>query len=139
MSTGLYRIRTKGAFLGKVISISPNVDPMTQSYRTRIEVPNEGKSIKGGMSAKVEIAVEAKENVIAVPIESVISESGKNFVYVVEEGRAVKKEVLTGISNQKLMEIDGDIKEGDQIVVKGQNFLSDNSKVIVTANDQETE
>ena len=37
------------------------------------------------------------------------------------------------------MEIDGDIKEGDQIVVKGQNFLSDNSKVIVTANDQETE
>ena len=129
----------KEPFLGKVISISPNVDPMTQSYRTRIEVPNEGKSIKGGMSAKVEIAVEAKENVIAVPIESVISESGKNFVYVVEEGRAVKKEVLTGISNQKLMEIDGDIKEGDQIVVKGQNFLSDNSKVIVTANDQETE
>ena len=58
---GLYRICTKGAFLGKVISISPNVDPMTQSYRTRIEVPNEGKSIKGGMSAKVEIAVEQRK------------------------------------------------------------------------------
>ena len=42
----------KEPFLGKVISISPNVDPMTQSYRTRIEVPNEDRAIKGGMSLK---------------------------------------------------------------------------------------
>lgn len=121
----------KEPFLGKVISISPNVDPMTQSYRTRIEVPNEGKSIKGGMSAKVEISVETKENVMAVPIDSVISEGGKNYVFVVEGERAVKKEVSTGISNEEFIEVTGDIKEGDRIVVKGQNFLNDNSKVIV--------
>ncbi|AUG57122.1 MAG TPA: efflux RND transporter periplasmic adaptor subunit [Ruminiclostridium sp.] len=121
----------KEPFLGKVISISPNVDPMTQSYRTRIEVPNEDGAIKGGMSAKVEIAVEAKENILAVPVECVVSEGGKSYIYVVEEDRAVKKEVTTGISNEEFIEISGDIKEGSQVVVKGQNFLSDNSKVIV--------
>ena len=125
----------KEPFLGKVIKISPNVDPMTQSYKTRIKVENKDKSIKGGMSAKVEIAVEAKENIMAVPIESVVSEGGKSFVFVIEGDRAFKKEVSTGISNEELIEINGDIKENDQIVVKGQNFLSDNSKVIVTAND----
>ncbi|HHX17674.1 MAG TPA: efflux RND transporter periplasmic adaptor subunit [Clostridium sp.] len=125
----------KEPFLGKVINISPNVDPMTQSYKTRIKVENKDKSIKGGMSAKVEIAVEAKENIMAVPIESVVSEGGKSFVFVIEGDRAFKKEVSTGISNEELIEINGDIKENDQIVVKGQNFLSDNSKVIVTAND----
>ena len=121
----------KEPFLGKVISISPNVDPMTQSYSTRIEVPNEDGAIKGGMSAKVEIAVEAKENILAVPVECVVSEGGKSYIYVVEEDRAVKKEVTTGISNEEFIEISGDIKEGSQVVVKGQNFLSDNSKVIV--------
>lgn len=126
-------------FLGEVISISPNVDPMTQSYRTRIEVPNEGKSIKGGMSAKVEIAVEAKENIMSVPIESVISDAGKSFIYVIEGDKALKKEVLVGISSEEMIEVSGNIKEGDKVVVKGQNFLSDNSKVIVTANDKETE
>ena len=98
---------------------------------TRIEVPNEDGAIKGGMSAKVEIAVEAKENILAVPVECVVSEGGKSYIYVVEEDRAVKKEVTTGISNEEFIEISGDIKEGSQVVVKGQNFLSDNSKVIV--------
>ena len=126
-------------FSGEVISISPNVNPMTQSYLTRIEVPNEDKYIKGGMSAKVEIIVDTRENVVAVPIESVISDSGKSFIYLIEGDKALKKEVSTGISNEEFIEVTGDIKEGDKVVVKGQNFLSDNSKVIVTSNDEETE
>ncbi|MDQ2085680.1 efflux RND transporter periplasmic adaptor subunit [Herbivorax sp. ANBcel31] len=129
----------KEPFLGEVVSVSPNVDQMTQSYLTKIEVPNENKFIKGGMSAEVEIAFESKENVMTVPVESIINESGKSFVYVIDEDRAVRSEVSTGISSDKLIEISGDIKEGDRVIIKGQNFLSDNSRVIVTGNDQETE
>ncbi|TYQ16001.1 UNVERIFIED_CONTAM: RND family efflux transporter MFP subunit [Acetivibrio alkalicellulosi] len=126
-------------FIGEIMSVSPNADPRTQSYLTRLKVSNENKLIKGGMAAQVEIVTYATDEVLTVPIESVVNQNGRNYIYIVEEDKALRKEVTTGASNDSLMEIMGDVKDGDRVVVRGQNFLKDNSKVTVIESQQEME
>ncbi|MFZ5987790.1 MAG: efflux RND transporter periplasmic adaptor subunit [Bacillota bacterium] len=118
-------------FLGEVISISPNADPRTQAYLTRVRVANSQNIVKGGMVAEVRVVTEEKDNIIAVPLECVVDENGKKVIYIVEGDKALKREISTGVSDEKFVEIIGDVKEGDKVIVKGQNFVKDNSKVIV--------
>ena len=123
-------VRTE-PFEGKVLSISPNADARTQAYLVRIEAANPHKEIKGGMIAEVKMITEAKDNVIAVPLECVVNEGGRKVVYLSEGDMAVIKDVELGMQGEKYVEVIGDIKEGDRVIVKGQNFVKDQSKITV--------
>lgn len=98
-----------------------------------------------GMSATVDIKTESRDNVLTVPIQSVTTreekdiadkdedysktEKGKKMaktgtdkselkeiVFVVENGKAVAKEVKTGIQDANYIEITEGVKEGESIV-----------------------
>lgn len=118
-------------FVGEVISVSPNVEMRTQLYPVRIKILNPDGNIKGGMSAEVKIKTRVKENVLAVPIDAIVDENGEKVIYIVNGDRAVRKQVKTGISDHRFVEIIGNVAEGDKVIVKGQNFVEDKSKVII--------
>ncbi|MNO44793.1 Multidrug resistance protein MdtA [compost metagenome] len=65
-----------------------------------------------------------------IPVEAVLSDGDKPFVYKLEKGKAVKTIVQLGghmVNNQ--LEISGGLKEGEQIVTKGAEALSDGEKI----------
>lgn len=79
-----------------------------------------------GMSALVEIISEFKTDVLAVPVLAVgtyepKSDKGNNtrvqeIVYIIEEGKAHRKEVSIGIQDDSFLEILDGLEEGMQIV-----------------------
>ena len=88
-------------------------------------------AVRPGMSCRAEIYTQSKNKTIAVPSESVIfakqenkgeddeegsKENNFNHVFVLVEGKAVKRRVELGISNDRLQEISSGIKIGDKVI-----------------------
>ncbi|MEL7834239.1 efflux RND transporter periplasmic adaptor subunit [Fodinibius sp. Rm-B-1B1-1] len=108
-------------------------------------------SFKPGMSAAVDVQTETARNVISVPIQAVTvrdfagetpadttqsdttdvdqdlvvpEEDMRKVVFVVEDGKAVRKEVKTGISDNTHIQILSGIEAGEEVVTGSYRMLS---------------
>lgn len=116
-------------FIGKVGTVSPAVDQKSFTYNVLIDLTNKDNLIKPGMTAKASILTEKHENVILVPLDSVISKNEEKYVFIVEKNKAVKKNVRTGITSHDKIEILEGLKCGESLIVKGQHLLRDSNSV----------
>ena len=119
------------SFMGTVTAVSPSADPRTQAYLMKIEVANPEGTIKGGMLASVSLVTEARESALVVPLDAVIDDNGKSIVFVAEGDTASRREVAIGLSDGVSVEISSGIAEGDKVIVKGQSYLQDKTKITV--------
>jgi len=112
-------------------TISLTANAMTQLYPLKIYMANPEGKIKPGMFANVEIGTDIRENVLVIPSEAVLVEGEKNIVYTVEDGKAVRREVKTGLDTGIEVEIVEGLKQGDTVIVSGQHFVEDGGTVKV--------
>jgi HlyD family secretion protein len=84
------------------------------------------------MFGRFNIAYEKHVNVLTIPAAALISEDSESVVYVVEDGAAVRRHVLTGISTGGRIEIIDGLADHEQIVITGQGSLRDGSKVLAS-------
>lgn len=126
----------QNSFVGKIDRLSPAADAKTQLYPVRIYIENSEHKIKPGMFAKIELNTDVKENVLAVKSEAVVQRDNKLVVYVVDENKAVQKEVTIGLDTGIYVEILEGLKEGETIIVKGQNYVDNGSIVKVVRGDK---
>jgi membrane fusion protein (multidrug efflux system) len=122
-------------FLGKVTEISPvvNLDNRTAPIEIRIENP--GRLLKSGMFARVSLIIEKH---LAVPVilkEAILGRGADTYVYVIENKRAVTRKVALGIHSGPYYEVRQGLKEGDDVVIVGQQRLYENALVSVEVNN----
>lgn len=103
-------------------SITPK-DKQVDVFPVEATLTKADTAIKPGMTADVRIHIEKKPNVISLPIEAVVKENGKQFVSKViplEKGKQKtdKVEVAVGARNDREIEIQSGIKEGDKVLIK---------------------
>ncbi len=90
-------------------------------YNVTIQL--EGRDdIRISMSANADIVISSAENVLLIPIDSVIYKNGKQYVEVLEtnekgEKVATEREVLLGVSDSTYIEVISGVKEGDEVVI----------------------
>jgi RND family efflux transporter MFP subunit len=83
-----------------------------------------------GMSGSADIEVEAVSAALTVPIESVLDESGKKYVFVVSATNTVKKTlVTTGALTDTSAQIISGINAGDTVVTSQLTTLKDGMTV----------
>ena len=111
-------------------SISTSADLMTNLYNVDIVLNNDG-TIKPGMFAKVHLNTDKVENAIAVKAEAVKDRGDKKYLFVANDEIAVEKEVTTGLDTGTYIEILSGLTEGDKVIVKGQDYVNDGSKIKV--------
>jgi len=92
------------------------------TFGVKIEIaelnPDQLRIIKMGMSAKIQLNIE-QEGGIEVPIVAVHEneEDGSAYVMLMKEDKPTQTQVLTGQTEQEMVEILVGLKEGDQIVI----------------------
>jgi len=118
-------------FEGKISRINTGLDSATRTLQAEVEIPNSARFLKPGMFARIELFLLEKPGVVAVPREAVLEENGAKFIFTVEGNRAARRPVVTGITQDQFVEIREGLKEGDQVVIKGQNLIRDNATVRV--------
>ena len=115
---------------GKVSTVNPAAN-MSGTYDVEIEIDNKKDQIKSGMFAEVTFTNEKGSEKIIVDRDVVITKSGESYVFVDENGIAVKKIVETGIDDGASIQIVSGVEEGEMIVTKGQTYLSEGDKLNV--------
>lgn len=118
-------------FEGTVFRVHPVIDPMTRTFRTEIRIPNSGEVLRPGMFARTYIDMGSQEALI-VPANTVMLQEGTNerYLFVVEEGIAIRKTVTLGQRFDDRFEItNGGLAEGDCLVSDGQARLKSGQRV----------
>lgn len=114
---------------GRIKTVNPVPDSMSQLYTVKITVDNPEGMIKPGMFAQVSIHTNEKNDVVTLPSAAVLQEDRDFYVFVVVEERAVRKEVEIGLDNGELVEVTSGLAPEDLVIIKGQDFLKDSHKV----------
>ncbi len=98
---------------------------------TIIKISNPDKDIILGVEANNKIHAQKAENTIVLPYEYVQTDSTGDYVYVVENGLVVRKDVVIGISNSTDAEITEGLSEGDQVITSDATDLTEGMPVTV--------
>lgn len=120
-------------FPATVEVVYPTIDASSHTFQCKIVIPNSKELLRPGMYVTTTLGL-GKDNVIAVPYQSVEKLVGANdrYVFIVEDGRAKRVAVTLGQRFDQDVEIIApEIKAGVQYVSVGQHKLVDGVKVNV--------
>jgi membrane fusion protein (multidrug efflux system) len=106
------------SFAGRVASIDSRVDMNTRSVIVRAMLSNEDGALKAGMFLNVSLAKDERETLV-IPEEALTPEAEKQFVFVVADGKAQRREVRIGGRSPGNVEILDGLVAGDRIIVEG--------------------
>ena len=117
--------------MGKVVRLSPSVDPQTHTFEAVIEVDNSEGVFRPGMFVQVEIITEQRLEVPVVSYESVSRRGRESVVFVLDGQRVKRTTVQLGLGDDDHHEVIEGVKPGDEVVIRGMEILRDNALVRV--------
>ena len=117
-------------YTGTITLIAPIAVSTGEYFPIEITIPN-SSDLKPGLSASASIKTTSAGHII-VPVASLLTQDNASYVYVLQNGAAVKREVKTGLSNTNYTEILNGVDEGEKVIVSNVSILSDG----LTVNEQ---
>jgi len=117
-------------FTGSVSLIDPRVDPVTRSVTVVARLPNPEDMLKPGMFLTVDLE-NVRDNVLMVPEEALVPRQGRQYVFVIKDGRAMEKQVELGGRVPGLAEIREGLAAGEVVVTEGTQKLRNGSAVSI--------
>lgn len=115
-------------FAGKVASIDSRVDFATRSVTVRALLANEDGALKPGMFLNVSLANDEREALV-IPEEALTPEAERQYVFVVADGKAERREVRIGGRRPGSVEIVAGLAAGEQVIVEGTQKVRDGGPV----------
>jgi membrane fusion protein (multidrug efflux system) len=117
-------------FIGTVTGIDSRIDPVTRSVTVRAAIPNADLALKPGMFLNVTLARDERE-ALMVPEAALVPEQSRQFLFVIEDGRAIRREVRIGARQPGRVEIVSGLEVGEQVIVEGTQKVREGSEVHV--------
>jgi len=111
--------------------VSPTADPRSQLYTVRVYLDNADKAIKPGMSGEVKLVLDSVDKAIIVKADAVLDEDGESFVFVVQDGKAIRKIVEVGLDTGDHVEVKSGLLAGEKLIIEGQYYVADGGEVKV--------
>ena len=124
------QILSEPAVTNSLSFVSPAVDPNDGTVLVRAALPaNSG--LRPGQFVPLRIVTETRADVLAAPIESVVtSEDGKSFVVLIKGDEGAQAPVTAGVRENGWVEIEGEgLKEGDSIATLGAYGFPEKAKI----------
>ena len=104
--------------------VSAAIDPATRRLLARATIDNKDGRLKPEMFANVTIYSDSDHPAIAVPKQALIYEGDQVRVWVAHADKSIElRRIKPGLTNGDLVEVEGNLKPGEQIVTKGSLFI----------------
>jgi RND family efflux transporter MFP subunit len=130
-------------FKGRVSEVGVAASGEGRLFRVVIKVPNPDGLLRSGMTAQIRVgdASAAASGTVSIPLSALVTlvSDGSSpskaqtqlGVFVVQDGKAVKRAVKTGdILKSSILITDG-LRAGEQVVTSGASFLYDGAPIEV--------
>jgi RND family efflux transporter MFP subunit len=115
-------------FRGAVRVVNLTADPQTKKFGVEVHVPNPDAALRPGTFGDLVFEVQSHENALVVPQTAILEGS---YVFVVEAGKAVRRDVALGIQNTTMVEILSGLADGEAVVFEGNYGLEAGTPVQV--------
>lgn len=113
---------------GRVNAISPRAD-QAQNFLVEVMLPNPDMKLKAGGFATVMLMSRDKNPVLSLPKEAFGGSVALGRIFVVEDSVAHERKVVAGRLGNRRVEVLTGLREGEVVVITGQNNLSEGTPV----------
>src|ERR1700676_3894738 len=104
--------------------VSAAIDPAPRRLLARATIDNKDGRLKPEMFANVTIYSDSDHPAIAVPKQALIYEGDQVRVWVAHADKSIElRRIKPGLINGDLVEVEGNLKPGEQIVTRGSLFI----------------
>lgn len=117
---------------GKLDFSNPEVDPRTGTIAVRAVFPNPDSTLRPGQYATVKVTLADQADLITVPSEAISQDQAGYYVYVVDQNnKAELRRVDLGRNYEGRRVVKSGLKEGDSVVLQGQQRVRSGATVTV--------
>ena len=116
---------------GVVYAIEPGVEEQTRNLRIRARINNTSAKFRPGTFARVTLTIQNEQSLV-VPTQAVIPQTRTNQVILVKNGKAIFRDVKTGLRTAGSIQIISGLQVGDTIATTGLLFLKPDAPVKVS-------
>lgn len=121
-------------FPAKVSFIAPGIDPQRGTVEVRLTVDPVPEFVRQGMTISVNVETGRRDRALVVPNDVLFATNGNNAtVWVVEDGRAVRRQVQLGLRGLIQTEVTTGLRAGDWVLTAIPANLAEGDRVRVVA------
>ena len=116
------RFRVAGgasSYAGRVYAIEPSIDLATRTMHLRAEAENTDRRLLPGAYASVEVQLDEIDDALMVPTTALVPGATERVVYVVEDGKAQRRRVETGMRLSREIQIISGLDAGSVVITSG--------------------
>ncbi len=117
--------RNNSEYTAKITENSGVADATNGLFFVKAQVVPGGEKLINGTKVKLTLATDSRSSVITVPVDSVYYLNEQSYVYVYSDGKAARRDVVTGISDGKRIEITDGLNEQDKVITTWASQLRD--------------
>ncbi|HKP96954.1 MAG TPA: efflux RND transporter periplasmic adaptor subunit [Fibrobacteria bacterium] len=103
----------------KVDVIGSEVNPQSRTVEVWLRVKNPGEQLKINMTVNVFFLADKEDESIVVPRSAVLGSGGERIAFVEDGNKYTRTPVVTGVENDKWIEIIEGLAPGDVVVTQG--------------------
>ena len=95
------------------------MNPQTGTIRGRAVLPNPDGAFTPGLFARVRLLGAAPRDAMLIHDQAVLTDQDRKYVWVVAEGKAMRKDIVLGESIDGLRVVESGLAAGDKVIVNG--------------------
>ena len=120
---------------GIVTRISPVATLPARTFEAEVTVDNRNGRLRGGMYAEATVAGLPKSGALTIPLTAISMRDDQRTCFVIEDGKAVRRVLVTGYIGENLIEILKGVTEQDYVIIGGLNKVREGASVKVSAKE----
>ena len=126
-----FRVRsdTVATRIAVVDYVSPEIDPASRTFEVTAAYTNPDRGVRPGGYADVLVTTGVHEDAPLVPEQALYTEGTNNYVYVVEDSTAHRREVDVGSMRNGMVEILSGVRAGEVAISAGHQGLQEGAVV----------
>ena len=105
-------------FVGEVATVGSRIDPITRTVKIRAKLGNDDLLLRPGMLLTVRL-IQERQAFLAIPESAVVPIQNQLFAYLVEEGKAERREFFAGRRTPGFVEVISGLIAGDSVITEG--------------------
>ncbi|MFT5573554.1 MAG: RND family efflux transporter MFP subunit [Cryomorphaceae bacterium] len=114
-------------FLAPLRALVPVGDSVSRTMELRVELKDSGLLV--GTPVRVSLPSAQAKEVVAIPRDAVILRTDAQYVYVIEDGIASRRDVQLGYAQEDMIEVLGYVSPNAVVVIRGGERLRDGQSV----------
>jgi len=114
---------------GQIIALQRAPQSNTFTHQVRVRVDNADKVLRPGQLASAELPLLAQPKALIVPVEALVHDDGKAYVFVVTVDKTQRRLVQLGVRQGLEQVVLSGVVEGEQIVARDVAALTDDMTV----------